>query len=255
MKFQDFLNQYSKDGKVTSKSIKKASADGISSDQLNEFVTKAEAGKKGSSLKGGVFEGTSGNILSGTSGSSSGSSSSSSSASQKSSDSDSVYSGGDIDLGAYEAMAGIDYQFQNLLQTDVLNSNELIANINADADKYIADAGAAASMYASDASVEIAGITSSAEERWRTYLADQERATAENVATIQGEYGLDLQEIITAGLKDVETIRGEYGIQAETLRGEYGLEAERIKGATDRDVAQRQKEAAIYGNMMQGFWS
>ena len=241
MNFQDFLNQYGKDGKVTSTSIKDASADGISSDQLNDFVAKAESGKKGSSLGDNVSQGISGDILSG------------SSASEKSSDSG--YSSTDIDLGAYETMAGIDYQFDNLLQTDVLNSNELIANINADADKYIADAGAAASMYASDASVEIAGITSSAEERWRKYLADQERATAENVATIQGEYGLDLQEIITAGLKDVETIRGEYGIQAETLRGEYGLEAERIKGATDRDVAQRQKEAAIYGNMMQGFWS
>lgn len=242
MKFQEFLDQYSKDGTVTSKSIKKASADGISSDELNKFVSKAEAGKKGSSIRDSVFEGTSADILSGTSGGSSDSS-------------DSGYSATDIDLGVYEQMAGIDYQYQNLLQTDVLNSNELIANINADADKYIADAQAGASMYASDASVEIAGITSSAEERWRKYLADQERATAENVATIQGEYGLDLQEIITAGLKDVETIRGEYGIQAETLRGEYGLEAERIKGATDRDVAQRQKEAAIYGNMMQGFWS
>ena len=252
MNFQEFLDQYSKDGKVTGSSIKNASADGISSDKLNKFVAKAEAGKKGSSIKDGVFTGKSGNILSGTSGGSSGSSGSSG-ASQKSSDP--VYSGGDIDLGAYEQMAGIDYQFQNLLQTDVLNSNELIADMNADANKYIADAQSGASMYASDASVEIAGITSAAEERWRKYLADQERATAENVATIQGEYGLDLQEIITAGLKDVETIRGEYGIQAETVRGEYGLESERLKGAAARDVAQRQKEAAIYGNMMQGFWS
>lgn len=242
MKFQDFLDLYTDDGKVTSSSISSAAAAGVSSDDLNKFVDKAEGGAKGSFLGSGVGSGKSGNILSG------GSSSSSSS-------SNNVYSATDIDLGAYEEMAGIDYQFDNLLQTDVLNSNELIANINRDADKYIANAGAAASMYASDASVEIAGITSSAEERWRKYLADQERATAENVATIQGEYGLDLQEIITAGLKDVETIRGEYGIQAETLRGEYGLETERIKGATDRDVAQRQKEAAIYGNMMQGFWS
>ena len=240
MKFQDFLDLYTDDGKVTSSSISSAAAAGVSSDDLNKFVDKAEGGAKGSSLGSGVGSGKSGDILSGGSSSSS---------------SDSAYSATDIDLGAYEEMAGIDYQFDNLLQTDLNNSNELITNINAEADKYIADAGAAASMYASDASVEIAGITSSAEERWRKYLADQERAAAENVATIQGEYGLDLQEIITAGLKDVETIRGEYGIQAETLRGEYGLEAERIKGATDRDVAQRQKEAAIYGNMMQGFWS
>ena len=246
MKFADFMAQYGqgKDKtKLTSGSIKDAFKAGISSDKLNKFVEKAK-NKEGYRVGGAVPTEGSGRILAGTSSSSS-----------KGSSSSDAFSGLDLDLAGYDHMAATDYKYQDALNQAGYNSAQIIAGIRSDADKYVADAQAGASMYASDASVDIAGITSSAEERWRKYLADQQRAGAENVATIQGEYSLSLQNIVSAGLKDVEKIRGEYGIEGEKLRGEFGLEAERIKGDTARDVASRQKDAQIFGSLMSGFWS
>lgn len=241
MNFQSFLDKYGDKDKITSTSINDAASAGISADKLNRFLDKAA--NKGVEVGSAVSSGTSGAYLSGGGGSGS---SSSSSAPKTSSE---------IDLGLYEAMAGIDTANQDFLNQGLYNSNQLIAGINADADKYVADAQAGASMYASDASVEIAGITSASQERWRKYLADQQRLGAENVATIQGEYSLSLQNIVTAGLKDVEKIRGEYGLESDKLRGEYSLEGERIKGDTARDVASRQKDAQIFGSLMSGFWA
>jgi|TARA_R100000084_G_C4653745_1_gene151486 hypothetical protein len=239
MKFQDFMDKYGGKGgtKITSKSINKAKKDGISANKLNKFINKAE----NKNIKTSVPKGHSGAYLTG------GGSSSSSDAQGRTAT--------EIDLGVYEAMAGIDTANDHFLAQGAYNNAQIIAGIRSDADKYVADAQAGASMYASDASVDIAGITSSAEERWRKYLADQQRLGAENVATIQGEYSLSLQNIVTAGLKDVEKIRGEFGLESDKVRGEYALEGERIKGDAARDVASRQKDAQIFGSLMSGFWS
>jgi hypothetical protein len=242
MNFQSFLDQYGDKGKITSGSIKDAEKAGISADKLNKFLDKAD--NKGVNVGSAVFSGASGSYLSGGGGSGGGGGSSSA-----------PKTSSEIDLGLYEAMAGIDTANQDFLNQGLYNSQQLIAGINADADKYVADAAAGASMYASDASVEIAGITSASEERWRKYLADQQRLGAENVATIQGEYSLSLQNIVTAGLKDVEKIRGEFGLESDKVRGEYALEGERIKGDAARDVASRQKDAQIFGSLMSGFWA
>lgn len=247
MKFQEFMDKFGSKGgtKITSSSINEAKKAGISSSDLNKFIDKA--GNKGIKVGGSVkpSESQSGKYLSGGSGSSGGGSGSSGG----------PYSGLDLDLAAYDHMAATDFKYQDALNQAGYNSNQIIAGIRSDADKYVADAYAGAQMYGADAQVEIAGITSSAEERWRKYLADQQRAGAENVATIQGEYDLSLQNIVTAGLKDVEKIRGEYGLESDKLRGEYGLEGERIKGDAARDVASRQKDAQIFGSLMSGFWS
>lgn len=246
MNFQDFMKQFGDKGgtKITSSSINDAKKAGVSSSDLNKFINKA--GDKGIKIGSNVTKpsGHSGSYLSG--GGSSGGSGSSS------------YSPGaasDFNLEDQFALIDKQTQAQDFLNQGGYNSSQIIAGINADADKYVADAYAGAQMYGADAQVEIAGITSSAEERWRKYLADQQRAGAENVATIQGEYSLSLQNIVTAGLKDVEKIRGEYGLESDKLRGEFGLEAERIKGDTARDVASRQKDAQIFGSLMSGFWS
>lgn len=236
MNFQDFLNKYGDKGEITSQSINQASAAGVSTKDLNKFVDKA-----GDKVGSNVFGGKSGNILSGGGGGSS-------------SGSGGGYSGLDMDLGAYEAMAAIDTANQDFLNQGQYNSSQIIAGINSDADKYVADAYAGAQMYGHDASVQIADLTSGRELEWRKYMSDQDRLKAENVATIQGEYSLDLQEIITSGLKDVEQIRGEYGLESDKIRGEYGLEGERIKGDAARDVASRQKDAQIFGSLMSGFW-
>ena len=242
MNFQSFLDQYGDKGKITSGSIKDAAKAGLSSDKLNFFLDKAD--KKGMNIGSAVSSGGSGAYLSGNK--TFGGGGSSSGAPKTSSE---------IDVGLYEAMAGIDTANQDFLNQGLYNSQQLIAGINADADKYVADAQAGASMYASDAGIEIAGITSASEERWRKYLADQQRLGAENVATIQGEYSLSLQNIVTAGLKDVEKIRGEFGLESDKVRGEYALEGERIKGDAARDVASRQKDAQIFGSLMSGFWA
>ena len=240
MNFQSFLDQYGDKGKITSSSIKDAEKAGLSADKLNKFLDKAE--NKGVKIGSNVSSGASGAYLSGGGGSGGGSSSAPKTSSE-------------IDLGLYEAMAGIDTANQDFLNQGLYNSQQLITSINADANKYVADAAAGASMYASDAGVEIAGITSASEERWRKYLADQQRLGLENVASIQGEYSLSLQNIVTAGLKDVEKIRGEFGLESDKVRGEYALEGERIKGDAARDVASRQKDAQIFGSLMSGFWA
>lgn len=261
--FQSFLNTYAKkDKKITQKDIKDYASKGGSKKKAQAWIdkinkdTKATKGiKVGSNvnIKDDLFKSftpkSSPTALTSTSDFSTGSSSTSTPTGGSSG-----YSGTDIDLGVYEQMAGIDYKYNNLLQTDRLNNEKIIAGINADANEYLADAKKAMSFYSDDAAIERQRIASGAEERWRKYMSDQERAAAENVATIRGEYSLDLQNIVNAGLKDVETVRGEYGIQSDKVRGEYGLEAERIKGATARDVAQRQKEATLFGSLMQGFW-
>ena len=108
-------------------------------------------------------------------------------------------------------------------------------------------------MYGADRQLDIAKTTSAATERYQKYIADQQRASAYEVTELKGKYGLDLQNIVNAGLKDVAKISGEYGLEGEKVRGEYALEGERLKGATARDVAQRNKEAAIFGGLMSAF--
>lgn len=249
--FQSFLNTYAKkDKKITQKDIRDYASKGGSKKKAQAWIDKINKGTKATK---GIKVGGNVNIKDSFFKSPTPKPSSGSSTSTPTGGS-SGYSGTDIGLGRYEEIAGIDYKYNNLLQTDRLNNQTIIAGINADANKYMWDTKKAISFYSDDAATERQRIASGAEERWRKYMADQERAAAENVATIRGEYNLDLQEIVNAGLKDVETVRGEYGIQSDKIRGEYGLESERIKGATARDVAQRQKEATIFGNLMQGFW-
>ena len=150
-------------------------------------------------------------------------------------------------------MEAIKFANQDALNQSLYNSQNNIATINAKANTYIADAQRDASMYASDASVQIADMTSARGLEGTKYLADQNRLAAENVASIQGAYSLDLQAIVNAGLSDVAKIQGEYGLANTELIGEYGLESDRIKGDTARDVAQRQKDAQLYGALFSAF--
>ena len=152
-------------------------------------------------------------------------------------------------------MQGITASNTDFLNRAGYNSAETIAAINASANTAIASAYSGAQMYGSDTQLEIADLTSGRQLEASNYSADQDRLARENVASIQGAYSLDLQDIITAGLKDVAKIQGEYGLANTELLGEYGLESDRIKGDTARDVASRQKDAQIFGSLMSGFWS
>lgn len=131
------------------------------------------------------------------------------------------------------------------------NIQRLVNNAN----MYAADSTATYQMYGSDAAKDASIYSSDATERTNKYVADVDRTKAKEVETIRGSFGLELQEIVNAGAKEAEAVRGEYQLANTDLTGQYGLENTRIAGATARDVANRNKEAAILGSLMSGFWS
>jgi len=246
--FQKFLDEYGGDDQISGVDIKNATKAGYSFTDLDTYTKKAN--DKG--LKSGT---STQKQLDKAQKQAGGSSGSTSAPVNNVSNTPPGATTTDFDLDNYKDLL----TFQNTINKDRDSygyaSNEVIAGIQGDASKYVADAYAGAQMYGADANIEIAGITSASEERWRTYMADQDRLKAENVANIQGGYSLDLQNIVNAGAKDVANIQGEYGIEGIKLQGEYGLESDRIKGDTARDVASRQKDAQIFGSLMSGFWS
>jgi hypothetical protein len=240
--FKKFLKQYGGDNQISGTDIKKATQAGYSFADLDAFTQKAK--------KKGLKTGNSTQIQLDKAAKNKASSSSPPSSSNTPPGATTT----DFNIDNYKDVALFDHTLATNLLDKSLSSNEAITALQTEAQKYVADANAGASMYASDANIEIAGITSASEERWRKYLADQQRLGAENVATIQGGYSLDLQNIVNAGAQDVAKIQGEYGIEGIKLQGEYGLESDRIKGDTARDVASRQKDAQIFGSLMSGFW-
>ena len=123
------------------------------------------------------------------------------------------------------------------------------------ANMYAADSTAKYQMYGADAAKDASIYSSDASERTNKYVADVDRTKAREVATIQGDFSLQLQDIVNAGAKEAEAVRGEYQLANTDLTGQYGLENTRIAGATSRDVANRNKEAQILGSLMSGFWS
>ena len=249
--FQKFLKEYGGDDQISGVDIRDATNAGYSFADLDTFTQKA----KNKGLKAGNSTQIQLDKAQKQAGGSSGSSGSTSSPVNNVSNTPPGATTTDFDLDNYKDLL----TFQNTINKDRDSygyaSDQVIAGIQGDASKYVADAYAGAQMYGADANIEIAGITSASEERWRKYMADQDRLKAENVANIQGGYSLDLQNIVNAGAKDVANIQGEYGIEGIKLQGEYGLESDRIKGDTARDVASRQKDAQLFGSLMSGFWS
>jgi hypothetical protein len=257
--FQDFLDKYGGDKKITGSEIRDFGDSGGSQQKAEDYLAKIQNQQdKENKAAAGVQIGDKAFTAAGKEknfGGSTGGGISVDPADNASAGGTSGYSGTDIDLGAYEEMARIDTANQDFLNQGLYNSNQLINSINAEANVAVAQAYAGATKYASDTDLQIADLTSAREQEWRMYMADQDRLKGENVATIQGEYSLDLQAIVNAGAADVAKIQGEYGLASDKLRGEYSLEGERIRGDTARDVASRQKEAQIFGSLLSGFWA
>lgn len=232
--FQKFIGKYGKkDNKISSKDVKNFLGSGGSQSQAQKFLKRAE--KKGINVGTGAFR------TAGSFGDSSGGSSGP------------AYSGLDLDLGAFGLAQGITTQNKAYLDELGYQNAALINTLRTDAEKHINDAQAGASMYGDDRALDIAKEETAGLERIRKYEADQLRESKYEVADLEGKYSVNLQNIVNAGLRDVAQISGEYGLEGEKVKGEYGLEAERIKGATARDVAQRDKEAAIFGGLMSAF--
>ena len=224
--FQDFLNKYAKgdDNKITKRDIKDFAARGGSQKKAEKYLSKIEnqQDKKNKAAFGIKIGDKAFTAASKASNFGLPSSVSVTPSDNASAGGASGYSGTDIDVGVLKDLDDYYTANKDFLAQGLYNNNELITKIKG---KYLA------------------------------YGADQDRLARENVASIQGEYSLDLQEIVNAGARDVEKIRGEYGLEGEKLRGEYGLEMERLRGDTARDVASRQKDAQVFGSLLSGFWT
>jgi hypothetical protein len=92
------------------------------------------------------------------------------------------------------------------------------------------------------------------ERAMREYLGDVDYKTKTDTAKIEGQYALDLQDIINAGNKEVESVKGEYNLGAERIRGEYGKDIENIRADYGKYVANVNRDASVFGNFVAGFW-
>ena len=253
--FQDFINKYGADDKITGSDIRDFGDSGGSQQKAEDYLAKIQKQQdKENKTAAGVQIGDKAFTAAGKE-KNFGGGISVDPADNASAGGTSGYSQTDIDYAALKDYDDHRVANQDFLNQGLYNSNELIATINAEANVAVAQAYSGAQMYAADTNLQIADLTSAREQEWRMYGFDQDRLKAENVANIQGEYSLDLQAIVNAGAADVAKIQGEYGLESDKLRGEYSLEGERIRGDAARDVAQRQKEGQIFGSMMSGFWA
>jgi len=96
--------------------------------------------------------------------------------------------------------------------------------------------------------------TADSERAMREYLGDVDYKTKTDTAKIEGQYALDLQDIINAGNKEVESVKGEYNLGAERIRGEYGKDIENIRADYGKYVANVNRDASVFGNFVAGFW-
>jgi hypothetical protein len=85
----------------------------------------------------------------------------------------------------------------------------------------------------------------------RKYLADKDYLGRTDVAKIQAENNLRLQDIINAGLKDVEGIRQQGGRDIATITGGFGVKQESERQRGQKDIAKIGSEAA-YRNALIG---
>jgi hypothetical protein len=88
----------------------------------------------------------------------------------------------------------------------------------------------------------------------RKYLADKDYLSKTDVAKIQAENNLRLQDIINAGLKDVESVRQQGGRDIATITGEFGVKQESERQRGQKDIAKIGSESA-YRNALIGAFS
>ena len=94
-----------------------------------------------------------------------------------------------------------------------------------------------------------------AQERWEKFGDAMDYKARTDSEKIRGAFGESIQAIANAGAQAVEGIRGEYALGNTALQGEYSNRGKLIEANAARDVSQRNKEAAIFGNFLGGFWN
>lgn len=126
----------------------------------------------------------------------------------------------------------------------------LQGNINQELEKLRGTSLAAVANIQAGATVR----SSELDKEARMYLADKDYLGKTDVAKIQAENNLRLQDIINAGLKDVEGIRQEGGKDIARITGEFGVKQESERQRGQKDIAKIGSESA-YRNALIGAFS
>lgn len=139
-------------------------------------------------------------------------------------------------------------QYGNYLYESGLTT--LQGNINQELEKLRGTSLAAVANIQAGATVR----SSELDKEARMYLADKDYLGKTDVAKIQAENNLRLQDIINAGLKDVEGIRQEGGKDIARITGEFGVKQESERQRGQKDIAKIGSESA-YRNALIGAFS
>ena len=159
------------------------------------------------------------------------------------------------DLYANTTLTSLQGQIGQQLQDSVNATSLGIQNLQNEASAYGWDTQQAMNTYSEDAASWRTDISTQREKDWRMYDSAMGYKATTDSAKIQGEYSLGLGKIMQAGNAEVAKINGEYSTANTRLAGEYNVAGEKIRGAAARDVAQRNKEATMFGSFLGGFWS
>lgn len=139
-------------------------------------------------------------------------------------------------------------QYGNFLYESGITT--LQGNINQELEKLRGTSLAAVANIQAGATVRSSELDNEA----RRYLADKDYLGRTDVAKIQAENNLRLQDIINAGLKDVEGIRQQGGRDIATITGEFGVKQESERQRGQKDIAKIGSESA-YRNALIGAFS
>jgi len=161
----------------------------------------------------------------------------------------------EYDLYADTTMFGLRAAQQSQIQDSINATSLAIQNLANEASAYSDDSATARNTYSEDAASWRTQYSTDAQERWNKYDSAMDYKAAVDSEKIRGEYGLSIQRLMTAGSQEVAKIQGEYSTANTRLQGEYGIQGEKIRANASRDVAQRNKEATIFGSFLNGFWS
>ena len=117
-----------------------------------------------------------------------------------------------------------------------------IANIYADADKYIADAYSGAQIRGAELGLE-----------GTKYSADKESEWRQAVAGIEVKGRLDLQPIINAGLEKVANIEAQASRDVADITGKYNVEGIKTRGEFDEKIGRINLAGSMYGLISSAF--
>ena len=144
----------------------------------------------------------------------------------------------------------------NMQLQDNANAGALaIQQLANEASAYGWDTQESMNVYTQDANSWRTQYSTDAQERWNKYDSAMDYKAVVDAEKIRGEYSNSLAEIMRAGNESVAKIQGEYSNAGIQLQGEYNIAGEKIRGNAARDVAQRNKEAQMFGSFLGGFWS